>query len=82
MKDKILKLLKCKFLFTLPSKDGYLIYDCETLQPNEFVLKNKIHLFTCKMGKNIYILFLNHLKYFLNKDLTLLQSYIIIYQLC
>ena len=39
MKDKILKLLKCKFLFTLPSKDGYLIYDCETLQPNEFVLK-------------------------------------------
>ncbi len=79
MKDKILKLLKCKFLFTLPSKNGYLIYDCETLQPNEFVLKKIKFTYLHVRWEKIYIfLFLKSFKkYFLNKDLTLLQSYII-----
>ena len=79
MKDKILKIFNCKFSFSLPSKNEFLIYDFETLQANNFILKklNFTHLHV--RWEKIYIfLFLKSFKrYFLNKDLTILQSYII-----
>ncbi len=79
MKDKILKILNCKFMFTYPSKNEYLIYDCETLQANEFILKKLNFSYLHVRWEKIYFfLFLKSFKiYFLNKNLTILQSYII-----
>ena len=79
MKDKILKILNCKFSFSLPSKKEYLIYDYATLQPNEFILKKLNFAYLHVRWEKIYIfLFLKSFKrYILNKNLTILQSYII-----
>ena len=79
MKDKIIKFLKCKFLFTLPSKNEYLIYDYESLEPNEFIFKKLNFTYLHVRWEKIYVfLFLKSFKkYFLNKNLTILQCYII-----